>query len=174
MASTLQGTHRKKHDHGNGGPFQEPTSGCQEKYGERWGKMLLCNIWNVVLKLWKQRNEQVHGRQAQDERTTETQQLQHRVRHYYEKLEQLDITDREKIFYKDVKTMLSEDNRYIKAWLKLAQRTFTAAKRDREKFSNERKMMETFFAWKPSDRSRHSTLRRSIQDSRSPDETHPD
>jgi hypothetical protein len=143
--------------------------------GERWGKMLLRNIWNVVLKLWKQQNEQVHGRQAQDERTTETQRLQHRVHHYYEKSEQLDITDREKIFYKDVETMLSEDNRrYIKAWLKLAQRTFTAAKQDREKFSKKRTMMETFFAWKPSDRSRHSTLRRSIQDSRSPAETHPD
>jgi hypothetical protein len=102
-----------------------------------------------VLQLWGQRNEQVHGRQAHDKRITETQRLQHRVQKYYELMEQLDTTDREKIFFKDVKTMLSEDNRYIKTWLKLAQRIFTAAKKEREKPSNEKKLMETYFAWKP-------------------------
>jgi hypothetical protein len=146
-----------------------------KKYtGERWGKMLLRNIWNTVLKLWKQRNEQVHGRQAQEEHTTERQRMQHRVRQYYEKSAQLDINDREKIFYKDAEDMLSEDNRYIRAWLKLAQRTFSAAKRERAKPSNERKLMETFFAWKPPERSRQRTLQRNIQDPRSPADIHPD
>jgi hypothetical protein len=138
--------------------------------GERWGKMLIRNIWNVVLILWEQRNEQVHGRQAQDKCNTETQRLQHRVRNYYELMEQLDTTDREKIFFKDVETMLSEDNRYIKAWLKLAQRIFTAAKKEQEISSKEKKMMETYFAWKPHDRN----SRRRTQEPRSPAETHPD
>jgi hypothetical protein len=84
--------------------------------------------------------------------------------------ERLDVTDREKTFYKDLEAMLTEDTRYIKAWLKIAQRTFPAAKKEQIKPRNERKLMEHYFAWKPSRKHRCCDTKTS----RAPDETHPD
>jgi hypothetical protein len=85
-------------------------------------------------------------------------------------METFDVTDREKTFYKDLEAMLIEDTRYIKAWLKIAQWTFTAAKKEQNKPRNERKLMEHYFAWKPSRKHR----RCDTKTSRAPDETHPD
>jgi hypothetical protein len=84
--------------------------------------------------------------------------------------EMLDITDREKIFYKDLEEMLVEDTRYIKAWLKIAQRTFAAAKKEQNKPRNERKLMEHYFAWQPPMKHRSCNTKTP----RAPDETHPD
>jgi hypothetical protein len=80
--------------------------------------------------------------------------------------ETLDNFDKEKIFYKDVKVMLQEDTRYIRAWLKLAQRVFSVAKKEQAKPRNERKLMEQYFAWRPP-----TTL---IQRKQRTPETHPD
>jgi ribonuclease HI len=138
--------------------------------GERWGKMLIKNIWNMVLTLWEKRNDIVHGKQLQEDHRTERQRLQHRVRKYYEIKDTLEHHDREKIFYKDEEVLLMEDNRYIKAWLKLAQRAFSVAKREQAKPRNERKFMEQYFTWKPS----IEAIRKKSQGPRAPDETHPD
>jgi hypothetical protein len=138
--------------------------------GERWGKMLLQNIWNTILQLWAQRNEAIHGTKIQRELETERTRLHYRVQQYYDKMDKLDIGDRDKIFYKDREQMLQEDTRYIKAWLKLAQRAFSTAKKEQAAQGNSRKLMETYFAWKPSNRNhRHQT-----RTPRSPAETHPD
>jgi hypothetical protein len=136
--------------------------------GEKWGKMLLKNIWNMVLKLWENRNEIVHG--VSDDHRTEQERLHHRVHKYYDMKGMLDVTDREKIFYKDLEIMLQEDTRYIKAWLKLAQRALAVAKKEQAKPRNERRMMEQYFAWKPPITSRI----RNQKAPRAPDETHPD
>jgi hypothetical protein len=74
-------------------------------------------------------------------------------------MDKLDTSDREKIFYKDREQMLQEDTRYIKAWLKLAQRAFSVAKKEQAAPSNSRKLMETYFAWQPHNKKhRHQTL----------------
>jgi hypothetical protein len=66
--------------------------------GTRWCKMLIQNIWNSVLQLWKQRNEMIHGiiSSAQQEKTRE--RLEVKVQRYYKYKEQLNVKDREKIF----------------------------------------------------------------------------
>jgi hypothetical protein len=142
-----------------------------KKYtGERWGKMLITNIWNMVLQLWEKRNEIIHGKKFQEEQRTDRQRLQHKVQKLYEMRETLDRIDREKIFYKEMEEIIKEDTRYIKAWLKLAQRTFSAAKKERAKPRNEQKFMEQYFAWGPP----ISLRQRKSNKQRSPDETHPD
>jgi hypothetical protein len=83
--------------------------------------MLIKNIWNMVLLLWENRNEIVHGKQLQDDQRTKHQRLLLRVHKYYERRDTLESHDRERIFYKDEEALLLEDTRYIKAWLKLAQ-----------------------------------------------------
>jgi hypothetical protein len=138
--------------------------------GERWGKMLISNIWHMVLTLWSNRNEVVHGNRIQAGLNTEKQRLHHRVQQYYERKETLSTTNKEKIFYKDVQDMLQEDSRYIKAWLKIAQRVFSAHRKEQSKPQHEQKLMEAYFGWKPS----QTTTRRKAKDPRAPDETHPD
>jgi hypothetical protein len=66
--------------------------------------------------------------------------------------------------------MQLEDTRYIKAWIKVAQRTFRAARKERKTPRNEQKLMETYFSWKPHE----DTKNRRPRSARSPDETHPD
>jgi hypothetical protein len=150
--------------------FRKLSVDSKRYTGERWGKMLICNIWNAILQAWKQRNEIIHGNQHQIEHNTEKRRLEHRVKEYYQMKETLDASDRERIFFKDLESMLSEDTRYIKAWSKVANRIFTAAKKDRELLQHERKLMETYFAWKP----RINKSRQRVQKPRSKAETHPD
>jgi hypothetical protein len=142
-----------------------------KKYtGERWGKMLITTIWNMVLQLWEKRNEVIHGKTIHDTQKTERQRLQHRVQKFFNMRESLDRSDREKIFYKDMDEILKEDTRYIKAWLKLAHRVYSAAKKEREKPRNEQKLMEQYFAWGPPISRKH----RKQKNPRAPDDTHPD
>jgi lipopolysaccharide export system protein LptC len=150
--------------------FRQLSIDCKKYTGERWGKMLLRNIWNMVLRLWETRNEIIHGKQIQAEQQTERHRLQHRVRKYYEMMDTLEHSDKEKIFYKDEETMLSEDTRYITAWLKIAHRAFAVARKEQNKPRNEQRMMEQYFAWKPPS----APNQRSRRIPRAPDETHPD
>jgi hypothetical protein len=138
--------------------------------GERWGKMLVKNIWNTVLQMWENRNEIIYGKRTHEAQRTDRQRLQHRVQKFYDMRGTLDSSDREKIFYKDMEEILNEDSRYIKAWLKLAQRAFSAAKKEYAKPRTEQKFMEQYFAWGPP----ISLSQRKQQTPRAPDETHPD
>jgi hypothetical protein len=151
--------------------YQGLTVDNKRYTGERWGKMLLRNIWNMTLQLWKQRNEVTHGQQLQSTMNTERLRIHHHVRTFYEKMDQLDTTDRDKIFYKDLENMLQEDSRFIKAWLKLAQRAFTTAKKERAIPGNSQKLMETYFSWKPTS---NTNRRKKSHTPRSPSETHPE
>jgi hypothetical protein len=57
--------------------------------------------------------------------------------------------DQDKVFYREADDLLKEDHRYIKSWLRLTERTLRIAKKETEKNSNSRQMMENFFRWKP-------------------------
>jgi ribonuclease HI/enamine deaminase RidA (YjgF/YER057c/UK114 family) len=141
-----------------------------KKYtGERWGKMLIKNIWNMVLKLWASRNEHVHGQQTRDAQSTERQRVHLQVQKYFDMKELLNTADRDKIFHKDLEAMQQEDIRYIKTWLKLARQAFSVVKKEQAKPRTERKLMEQYFAWHPPTNHR----RRATQILRAPDETHP-
>jgi hypothetical protein len=139
--------------------------------GTRWGKMLLTNIWNMILTLWKQRNEEVHGISTENNIKTERERLRNRIIKYYEIAESLEVEDREKLLLKDLESMLSEDTRYIKTWLKMVQRIIRASKMDKQTTTNSRKLMETFVNWRPAE---NKVKRRSRTVARSPADTHPD
>jgi hypothetical protein len=152
------------------GHYRQLAVDSKRYTGERWAKMLIHNIWDTILKLWQKRNEIIHGANSHMEHNVEQRRLQQKVQRYYEMTELLDVQDREKIFYKTLEEMKQEDTRYIKAWLKIAQRAFRAAKKERKTPRNEQKLMETYFSWKP-----HETAKnRRVGSTRSPDETHPD
>jgi hypothetical protein len=138
--------------------------------GEKWGKLLIKNIWNMILTLWENRNEIVHGKQTQDNQRTKRRRLLQRVHKYFERQDQLGQHDRTRIFYKDEEEIQLEDTRYIKAWLKIAQQTFAIVKREQAKPRTERRVMEQYFAWKPP----IDAKERRSRAPRSPAETHPD
>jgi hypothetical protein len=153
------------------GHYSNMSLDTKSYIGARWGKMLIRNIWNTVLKLWQQRNEFIHGRTITAEQDTMRQRLAARIQKYYEFQDQLDKSDRDKIFYTDMESMIAEDIRNIKTWLKLAHRIIKTVKHERQKSKNSRKLMETYFQWKP--QTRHSRARQA-KPTRSPADTHPD
>jgi hypothetical protein len=115
--------------------------------GERWGKMLLINIWSTMLELWSNRNKVIHGIKQRQEQTTEKQRLESRVRNLYEKAHLLKSQDRNKIFYKNVDEMVLEDARFLKAWINMAQRLVVTAKKEAKQPRNAQRMMENYFSW---------------------------
>jgi hypothetical protein len=140
--------------------------------GERWGKKLIQKLWDGVLKLWQQRNDMIHNATQNAGRSTTTRQrLESRVVKYYEYHMTLDMADREIIFNKELSTMLEEDDRYLKSWLKLAQRVLRRVKIERQRPSNSRKIMENFVSWNPG---KHQLQKRRLTQSRSPADLHPD
>jgi hypothetical protein len=106
----------------------------------------------------------IHGivSSAQQEKTRE--RLEVKVQRCYKYKEQLNFKDREKIFYTDMDTLLQEDTRIIRAWVKLAVRIIKITKKELLKPTNAKKLMENYFQWRP----------RSNKPMRSPAELHPD
>jgi hypothetical protein len=97
--------------------------------GTRWCKTLIRNIWNTVLQLWKQRNKIIHGETTKVQNSTTKERLEKRVHKCFEFRDNLKREDREKIFYTDAHTLLQEEQRYIKAWIKLAERIIKITKK---------------------------------------------
>jgi hypothetical protein len=117
--------------------------------GKRWGKLLIQNIWNTVLQLWSQRNEIIHRSVETRQKSRIQERLELRVRRCYEYKPLLMLEDRDKVFYKEESDLINEDHRYIKSWLRLAERTIRMAKKENTPQLNSRRLMENFFNWKP-------------------------
>jgi hypothetical protein len=57
--------------------------------------------------------------------------------------------DQDRVFYREVDDLIQEDHRYIKSWLRLAERTICMAKKEVRTKTNSQQLIETFFQWKP-------------------------
>jgi phage regulator Rha-like protein len=53
--------------------------------------------------------------------------------------------------------LAKEDQRFIKAWLRMTERTIKTAKKEAQQHSNSRKLMESFIQWRPSSKTRRRT-----------------
>jgi hypothetical protein len=83
--------------------FQNLSVDSKRYTGERWGKMLICNLWNTMLQVWQQRNDIIHGNQDQVEHNAEKLRMEHRVKEYYNMQDTLDAFDQEKVHQSMVK-----------------------------------------------------------------------
>jgi hypothetical protein len=125
--------------------------------GQRWCKLLIINVWNTVLQLWNKRNELIH-RTSESIQTSQSQKrLEHRIQICYEWKDKLTRDDREKLFYMEEDELAKEDQRFIKAWLRMTERTIKTAKKEAQQHSNSRKLMESFIQWRPSSKTRRRT-----------------
>jgi hypothetical protein len=123
--------------------------------GMKWTTRMIQNIWDTFLSLWSHRNNLIFNNQESAKADIIRQRLQTKVERYYQYAEKLTVTDKQKLFQKEKEELLTEDTRYINAWLKLAGRIIRASKRETIKLMyREQTFMEKFFNWIPAKRPR--------------------
>jgi hypothetical protein len=61
----------------------------------------------------------------------------------------MQVSDREKIFYTEAEQILQGDTWLIKTWLRMAKRIIKTAKKENDRSTNTRKLLETYLKWKP-------------------------
>jgi hypothetical protein len=116
---------------------------------------MIQNIWDTFLSLGSHRNNLIFNNQESAKADIIRQHLQTKVERYYQYAEKLTVTDKQKLFQKEKEELLTEDTRYINAWLKLAGRIIRASKRETIKLMyREQTFMEKFFNWIPAKRPR--------------------
>jgi hypothetical protein len=122
----------------------------EDTCGEKWTKRLIGIIWNTTLQLWQNRNGIIYNTKHENQVECKQEHLAERVERCYRYRDHLKINDREKIFMRDKNQLMMEEPRFIKAWIKIAERIIKVTKSEKNKQSRERTMMETYFQWQPS------------------------
>jgi hypothetical protein len=89
--------------------YQKLNLNTRKYTGERWCKLLIKNIWQVILQLWKQRNEIIHDSVSASQLSKTQERMATRVHQCYEWKDTLTLEDRERIFYTDANQLLQED-----------------------------------------------------------------
>jgi hypothetical protein len=110
---------------------------------------IIQNIWETFLQLWTNRNSIIDDDQNKDRQMIQTERLWQQVESCHQHEEKLSITDRQRIFYKDIEELRTEDHQFIKAWLKITRRIIRVSKLEFAKQYREKTMMEQYFKWHP-------------------------
>jgi hypothetical protein len=112
--------------------------------GERWARALIKKIWDTMLQLWKERNDQIHqvdkGKQVENQK----QRLERRIARCYEYSNNLTATERLRWFSDTRTEIMLQDTRYLEAWVRTVERIISITKRERKKRPPESLMMERF------------------------------
>jgi hypothetical protein len=111
--------------------------------------MLLLNIWDMVLKSWKQRNDIVHRKAETIQESHRQERLELQVRRCYAVKEYMNREDRDKIFYMEEQDLIRENHRFIQSWIRLAERLIRTVKKQNQNKSNTRRLMENYVKWQP-------------------------
>jgi hypothetical protein len=112
--------------------------------GERWARRFIINIWNLVLRLWKQRNELIFDKDNQLQIDAMRDKLEARVKRCYALKDELAFNDRHIWFATDIKEKMQEEPRLIQTWLTLVERLLRIAKREQRKRPRESYIMDKF------------------------------
>jgi hypothetical protein len=120
-----------------------------ENSGKTWTHRIIQNIWDTFLQLWTNRNSIIYDDENKDRQMIQMERLWRQVESCYLHKERLSVTDRQKIFYKNIEELRTEDYWFIKAWLKIARRIIRVSKLENAKQYREKTMMEQYFKWHP-------------------------
>jgi hypothetical protein len=130
--------------------YQNANANRLQYTGKRWTRALLRNIWNTVLKLWKNRNDIVYNLDKNIQEMAIKENLNNRIERCFAQYNDLDLHDRNIVFAKSQEEVMAEDRRYITAWLRIAERTIKTAQQERiTKKNKSRHIMESFINWHP-------------------------
>jgi hypothetical protein len=86
---------------------------------------------------------EAHQQNRQQER------LEIRVSRCYTFKDAMKRDDREKIFYMEEQDLIWQDHRFIKSWIRLAERLIRTVKRQELIKSNKSRLMENYVHWQP-------------------------
>jgi hypothetical protein len=119
-----------------------------------WPRKLLRTIWDTSLKLWRQRNEYVHGKTVQSQAEQQRKAILARVTACYQQMDIFSTMDRDRIFTKSQDNLMQENPNYLKAWLKLATQIIQPSKKENKHYTGQRIMMAQYFKWHPTEETR--------------------
>jgi hypothetical protein len=139
--------------------LETPHNNRKQKQGEKWLRKIIRKIWDTYLQLWKQRNEIVHGIQEGDKLNSQRQRLTARLERCYQYQDQLNINDRNKIFYKTIEEMQNEEPRLIQSWLRICERIIRVHKKEINKPNKSKTMMEQYLQWRPTQQANKVTTK---------------
>jgi hypothetical protein len=140
--------------------YRSRANDTRQDTGAKWVRKLIQVIWDTFLKLWLQRNELIHGQNAQQKSIREQHYVEARVSRCYEYQHILKQKDREKIFYKTKEEMLQADTRYVRAWIKLCERIIRAHKKEENDRPRESRLLESFVQWKPKPKPKRAKIKK--------------
>jgi hypothetical protein len=116
-----------------------------KKYnGKRWATQLLINIWSMLLRLWKQRNNIIYEASDNANKEANTEKLEKRIRRCYSLQIQLTSSERRKWFDTELDDKLQEETQHLKIWLQMVERLLRISKREQRRRPNSSRIMETF------------------------------
>lgn len=121
------------------------------------GKTIIQQIWDSFLTLWSQRKSIIHGANENTRQDNKRKQFIGRVERCYQFKDQLQLSDRNKIFYKTQEEMLLEDPREIQTWLRLSERIIRVHRKEIKQRTKESIMMEQYVKWNPPTRRKART-----------------
>jgi hypothetical protein len=112
--------------------------------GTRWAIRLIVNLWSTILELWKARNEIIHDKESTKTTNIRKEQIKGHVLRCYELSNMLSLKDRNQWFSMGIAEMLTQDVKFMEAWVKITERVIRIAKREQKKKSKSRIFMEKF------------------------------
>jgi hypothetical protein len=96
--------------------------------GERWARLLLHNLWKIMLQLWQTRNEIIYKTDREKAREHEIAKLQTRVERCYDLQHMLKATERQQWFGTTIDDKLREEPAHLSRWLGLVERLLRITK----------------------------------------------
>lgn len=129
--------------------FRHNNESTSRFNGKQWGRKTITAIWQIMLQLWKTRNDIIHDHQTQAQNTLQQQILTERVTNCFRHKDQVTANDRMHIFNSTAEELLQKDTRTIKAWLTTAERVIRHIRRKSRLKNSSSRLLETYVNWKP-------------------------
>jgi hypothetical protein len=124
--------------------YQSLNINTKQYSGECWAKKFIINVWNSILKLWKQRNDIINDKENQNIVTALRDKLRSRVIRCYSFKDHLSSTERRLWFDKTIQEKLDEEPNNIQTWLSIVERIIRITKREQRKRPKASIIMERF------------------------------
>jgi hypothetical protein len=116
--------------------------------GQKWTRDLTYKIWEMMLKLWQNRNTAKHDKDERSKTQHTRRQLQARTHQCYSQAHTLSTVDRHHLFQKTLEERLNDNPQSLQAWVAGTERIIRINKLEDPHILKSRKKMEEFFQWK--------------------------
>jgi ribosomal protein L32 len=97
----------------------------------RWATAIISSMWQGLLLMWEDRNNDQHGRDSIKQIGKEREKLLQKINQLYTQKERIDPEDR-RLYHKPVEKWKEERNKKIREWIHLAESLTKNTKKNRE------------------------------------------